>query len=161
MWRQKVTAHYGQGEARNIDAVLQKQGNVLTLVGLTPIDTVAFVVQQNGLKVSFDNRTGEKVPFDPQFILQDIQRVFFPWLDGDTNPRTATMGDETITERLEQGSVIERTFTRTDAPSLPPLTVTRSPASPGCPPTEAQLDNPWFGYRLTIETIDAGEACSK
>ncbi len=37
MWRQKVTAKWGKSESRSFVAVLQKQGERLSLLGLSPM----------------------------------------------------------------------------------------------------------------------------
>ena len=151
-WRQRVTVSYGERSPRSFDAVLHKQGDRLSLVGLTPLNTVTFVVQQVGLEVSFDNRTGEPLPFDGRHILQDVQRVYFPWLEG---PATAGIREgeahgERVTERLEGVQVVERTFQRVDRP--PVRVVYEGLRGPGQPPARVILKNERYDYRLIIET---------
>ena len=152
-WRQRVTVQYGDNAARSFDAVLQKKGAVLSLVGLTPINTVTFLVRQEGTNVTFDNRTGQSLPFDGRHILQDVQRVFFPWLTEDVvdGTRTGVVLGETVTERLRSGRVVERVF---DRDGLPSVRVALNPADrPGSGPAPtAVLTNDRYGYRLVIAT---------
>ncbi|MEE9385777.1 MAG: DUF3261 domain-containing protein [Nannocystaceae bacterium] len=54
MWRQRVTARWEEG-CRGFDAVLQEQGSVLTLLGLPPMGTAAFVIVLGGEQLSFHN----------------------------------------------------------------------------------------------------------
>ena len=150
-WRQRVTVRYGERQPRSFDAVLQKQGDRMLLVGLTPINTVTFVVEQRGREVAFDNRTGQELPFDGRYILQDVQRVFAPWLSGPevSGRRVGERFGERIEERLVDGRVVERTFRRGQQP---PIRVQLKVGPVGTPAPQAILENPRFGYRLTIET---------
>src|ERR1700722_8658280 len=74
--RQRIVASY-EGHAFGFDAVLQKRGNELTLLGLTPFGSRAFVVTQKGADVSFQNYVGTALPFPPRYMLIDVHRVFF------------------------------------------------------------------------------------
>ena len=154
-WRQRVSVQYGDRSPRSFDAVLQKKGDRLSLVGLTPLNTVTFLVEQRGQDVRFDNRTGQALPFDGRHILQDVQRVFFPWLTGPVadGHRAGAVLDEQVSERWERGRLVERTFAQTGRPSV---RVTFSGAVSGpsehAPPARAVLENQRYGYRLVIET---------
>src|SRR5580692_2625254 len=64
--RQKIVASY-EGHSFGFDAVLQKRGNELTLLGLTPFGSRAFVVTQKGTEVSFQNYVGTALPFPPKY----------------------------------------------------------------------------------------------
>ena len=151
VWRQRVTVQYADRPARSFDAVLQKRGETMSLVGLTPINTVTFIVEQRDMAVTFDNRTGQTLPFDGRYILQDVQRVYFPWLVGPTEDgvRSGAMLGESVSERLVAGRVVERRFERD---GFPPVIVTLEGGSAGNPPERAVLDNPRYRYRLSIET---------
>lgn len=156
MVRQRVTAHWGDGASRGFDAVLQKQGGVLKLVGLTPMSTVAFVVTQDGDAVTMENKTDQVLPFPPRFILLDVQRVLFPWLSAShtsDGQRAGNVGEELVVERFVGDALVERTFERRDGvpPGVIRVTYQGWDAGPHAP-RRAQLDNGWFGYRLVIET---------
>jgi hypothetical protein len=132
-----VTARYGEGETHRFDAVLQKQGDTLLLLCLTPLQSVAFQLRQTGTEVWFENRTGHEMPFDPRYILQDIQRAFFPQTDRD---------GEAVEEEHDGGTLRRRTFRRTSGD--PPGTIEVRYDGP-----VVTLMNGWFGYELRIERI--------
>src|SRR3984957_6161727 len=101
--RQRIVASY-EGHAFGFDAVLQKRGNELTLLGLTPFGSRAFIVTQKGADVSFQNYVGASLPFRPQYMLIDVHRVFLQTgPPGDAAPyeggRTFSSADENVTER--------------------------------------------------------------
>lgn len=147
-WQQTVTVRYGKQAPRSFDAVLEKSGAELRLVGVTPIGTVTFVAEAIGTEVRFENRTGEALPFDGSHILRDVQRVFFPWLHGPfvEGHRAGAHGGLTVKERREEGVLVERTFHDAEG-----LVATVRFQSPGEPPAKAQLESR-LGYRLTLET---------
>lgn len=156
-WRQRVTVRYADQPSRSFDAVLEKKGPQLSLVGLTPINTVTFVVEQRGLDVRFDNRTGRDLPFDGRHILQDVQRVFFPWLLGAEHAgvREGQVLGEYVTEQVRAGSVVQRRF---DRPGMKSVVVTLDGVRDGVdPPARAVLDNERYGYRLIIETAKSDD----
>src|SRR5690606_31057451 len=72
LWQQRVTARWGDEEAQGFDAALQRQGDTLTLVGLTPMGSKAFVVTQRGEALTFDNDSGRDMPFPPRYIMLDV-----------------------------------------------------------------------------------------
>ncbi|MEE9385378.1 MAG: DUF3261 domain-containing protein [Nannocystaceae bacterium] len=151
MWRQRVTARWEAG-SRGFDAVLQKQGGVLTLLGLTPMGTAAFVIVLDGGQLSFDNHTHQELPFPPRYIMLDVQRVFFPWLA--PGQRQGRVGNEYVEESWIDGRLTQRTFRRLDDNPAGKIQVTYNNWERGAAaPREAVLDNLWFGYQLIIETI--------
>lgn len=156
LYQQRVTARWGGGEARGFDAALQKRGDVLTLVGLTPMGTKAFVVTQTGDEVVLDNTSGQDMPFPPRYIMLDVQRVLFPWLEGEPphdGAREGEVGGERVVETWHEGELVERCFVRLDHQPEGRLCVSYEGWAPGeAAPRRAVLDNAWFGYRLEIET---------
>jgi hypothetical protein len=159
--RQKVVATYGD-VSRSFDAVLQKRGDELTLLGLTPFGTRAFVLTQKGADVSFQTFVGDTVPFPPRYMLIDVQRVFFapaglagPAPDGD-GTRQVTRDGEVVTEAWHAGRLVQRTFVRSD--SRPPGAISvdyegGGMAQDGTPPRLVVFTNGWYGYRLDITTV--------
>lgn len=150
-WRQRVTVSYPDASPRTFDAVLEKSADTLSLVGLTPINTVMFVIEQNGTEATLDNRTGEALPFDATYVLRDVQRVFFPWLDG---VRAGEVDGVAVTEEIRSdGRVVSRTFRM---PGEGAVVVTFDGLrAPGEPPERAVLEDARYGYRLEIETAPA------
>lgn len=156
-WRQQVTAKWPNG-TRGFDAVLSKEGNKLVLVGLGPMDTPGFVltVESSG-ELTVENHTQQPIPFDPKFVLLDVQRAFYPWFPSPlkNGQRTVTSGDDVVTETWSNGNLDSRIFTRVTGKPAGTLVVSYSGWSPGNrAPRRAVLQNGWFGYTLTIETVD-------
>jgi hypothetical protein len=158
LWQQRVTARWGDGEQRGFDAALQKHGDTLVLVGLTPLGTKAFVVTQRGEAISVDNDSGQRMPFPPRYIMLDVQRVFFPWLAGEAwsgeQTRSGEVAGERVSERFESGHLRERCFERLDGQPAGRLCVSYEGWEAGLEaPVRAVLDNTWFGYRIEIDTL--------
>ena len=154
--RQKLTATSAKG-AGSFEAVLQKQPGTLTLVGLTPYGSRAFLLQQTRGDVSFTKYIPRDLPFAPTFLLLDIHRVLATWICPPlvTGDRSGQAGDETIHERWQDGKLIERTFT--NAKAQPPGTITITyagyGASNGATATHITLRNARLDYRVDIETV--------
>jgi len=136
--------------------VLQKKGDAITLIGLTPFGTRAFVLEQNGLEVKFTSYIGD-VPFPPRYILQDIERVYFGGLEGaplTDGEHVAERDGEKIREVWREGKLQQRDFTRLDGD--PPGTmaiVYQGGMAGGTSAPEIDIDNGWVGYRLSIVTL--------
>lgn len=156
-WEQRVTAQWGQGSRRGFDAVLSKVGDELLLVGLSPMKTPGFVLRWAGGTLELDNRSPETLPFEPRYIMLDVQRVFFPWIPGPPphdGEREHHVRGEHVTERWADGRLQERRFVRDDARPPGVITVRYEGWQDGQDaPARAVLENGWFGYSLTIETI--------
>lgn len=156
VWQQRVTAHWGDGEQRGFDAAIQRQGDTLTVIGLSPLGQPGFVVTLQDGQVALTNQTDMEVPFPPRFVLLDVQRTFWPWLAGPTGgEREAVVAGERVRERHVGGRLVERTFTRLDGQPAGTITVTYdwTDTGPGrIAPKRATLANGWFGYRLVIDT---------
>jgi hypothetical protein len=156
--RQKLTATSPKGGG-SFEAVLQKAPGTLTLVGLTPYGSRAFLLQQTKGDVQFTKYVPRDMPFAPTFMLLDIHRVLDRWLGAPlaSGERSGHVGDETIHERWQDGNLIERTFTSTRSnPTMPPGTITISyvgyPA--GSPiATHITLRNARLDYRIDIDTV--------
>lgn len=156
-WRQRVTAQWGSQQARTFDAVLTKTDGELLLLGLGPMGTPGFVLRLRSGAVEFENHSPQKVPFDPQYIVLDVERVFFPWIPGplEDGVRTHVAHGEQITETWHAGNLQQRTFQRLEGGPQGVITVTYSGWAEGSrAPARAELENGWFGYRLTIETLE-------
>jgi hypothetical protein len=153
--RQKLNATSPKGGG-SFEAVLQKTPGALTLVGLTPYGSRAFLLQQTKGDVQFTKYVPRELPFAPTFMLLDIHRVLGRWL-GPPLPageRSGQVGGETIRERWQDGNLVERTFT--NATSKPPGTITISYAgyAAGSPfATRITLRNARLDYRIDIDTV--------
>ena len=157
--RQKLSAKFGD-QTQGFEAVLQKQGDQLKLVGLTPFGTKAFLLEQDGLEVKFTSYMPRELPFPPRYILQDVHRVYFgglgkgalvPLPDGE---HTAQRDGETIAETWRDGRLLERRFTRVAADPPGVITVVYEGGMAGpTSPKVIRIDNGWLGYQLVIETV--------
>jgi hypothetical protein len=153
---QKLTARF-QGQTRSMDAVLQKEGDLLTLIGMTPFGSKAFVLQQQGVEVSFKSYVAFEMPFPPKYILLDIQRVYFAGLEGAPLPdgeHTDQRDGEQIVEVWQGGRLLRRTFTRLSGDPAGAITVTyQGGMAGGISPAKVEIDNGWVGYQLSINTV--------
>lgn len=171
VWQQHVVATWpgagGELQERGFDAAVQRRGDTLVVVGLSPVGAVGFAITQEADSVSVVNHIPEQMVIPPRFILLDVQRAFFPWSeetirDGDGEVVTVRDGEQ-ITERYVAGRIAERTFARTSGEPAGVVHIDYEWSDAAWAlPERAVLDNHWFGYRLTITTssetrINAGE----
>ena len=128
--RQKLTASSAKGGG-SFEAVLQKAPGTLTLVGLTPYGSRAFLLQQTKGGV-LGTWLGPPLP---------------------SGERSGQHGDEAIHERWQDGKLIERTFSSTK--SNPPGTITISYDGYGASgiATHITLRNARLDYRIDIDTV--------
>jgi hypothetical protein len=159
LMRQRVTIQWNGREA-DFDAVLQKRGAQLLLLGLGPMDRVGFRLVLEDGRVEFENRTGRELPFDPDRILLDVQRVFYPWLERDAGcgscDRHGSRDGIEITERIEAGRLEERRFRVPDRVDVADVVVRYEDwMEDGLAPRRAVLANGWRGYALRVETSSA------
>lgn len=159
-WRQQVTAEWPSG-TQTFDAVLSKEGTSLLLVGLGPMDTPGFVLRVDEAgALSVDNHTGKPIPFDPKFVLLDVQRTFYPWFARplERGQRNVTAGGESVTEFWLNNRLLKRTFERPSAKTSGKVIVSYEGWADGHrAPRKAVLTNGWYGYTLTIETLDQSD----
>jgi hypothetical protein len=159
LWQQRVTASWGEDGRRGFDAALQKRGDELTLIGLSPMGSPGFVIQMRGPHISSRNETDEDMPFPPRFMLLDVQRVFFPWLAEDGAAREdglyeGNIEGERVVETVRGGRLVERCFSRLDGRPEGEITIRYEWGQEAWKgPSRAVLDNGWFGYGLAIETL--------
>jgi len=163
--QQRVTMQWN-GREESFGAVLQKRGSELMLLGLGPMNSVGFRLALADGKVSFENRTGRDLPFVPERILLDVQRVFYPWIDEAQSPRCSRCdrhgsrdGFE-IVERIGASALEERRFVVRDGPlgaERRTEIVVRYEGWIEDPrvPARAILSNGRFGYELLVETTSA------
>jgi len=154
MRRQRISAQWKDGGG-SFEAVLQKQGNRLLLVGLAPWGSKAFVLEQNGLEVTFRSYVDRELPFPPRNLLLDIHRTYFmgipgaPLADGE---HAAERDGERVVERWAGGRLAERRFARLDGRPPGEIVVVFAQDDSAAVP-RVELQNGWFGYRLSIETL--------
>jgi hypothetical protein len=141
--------------------VLQKRAGELILVGLSPLGQPGFVLrlrEQGALEV--ENRSGRDLPFEPGYVLADVQRVFFPWLPEPPanfqGERQGQRADSAVFERYQEGRLVARRFERQTPAGTERVSIeyTSPPSAGQDAPLRVVLDNPLLGYSLTIETVE-------
>ncbi len=151
--RQRLHGKFGARQF-DVDCVLQVVHGKLTIVGLTPFGSRAFVLTQTGLRYEFEQMLAGHLPFDPVRILEDVHRVFFRGLPSSRENlvRGVQAGDRVL-ERWSGGVLRERTFERIDR--NPPGVIRVTYLGPSAPlvPVRVRLDNQRHGYTLDIETV--------
>ncbi len=155
MLRQRLRGSY-QDHDLSLDVVVQLAQGKLTLVGLTPFGSRAFVLEQVGTETRFEKFVSREIPFDPNYVLNDVHRVFFRGLSG---PRpdgvhSEERHDEKVTETWRAGVLAERRFERLDGdPAGAVIARFSGKPAPVIAP-EVTLENQWFGYTLRITSSD-------
>lgn len=137
---------------------MRKEGSELSLIGLTPLNTVLFVAEVRGTRVRFENRTGKDLPFDGSHILRDVQRAFFPWLKKpfSEGTRAGDIHGTRIWEREERGRLLERVFTPTEG-GIVRVAYSWSGLGSGTGVVpRVVLEDEGRDYRLVIETVPEG-----
>ena len=156
MLRQKISAVFQETKEISFEAVLQKVGDKLTLLGLTPFGSRAFLLEQQGTEISFTNYVGKELPFPPKYILLDIQRTLHVEEARADGTHAIETADETVQETWLGGRIMERRVRRRDEQPRGELVITYDGGMPpGDPPPRMRFENGWFGYRLTIETTES------
>ncbi len=153
---QRVSVRWEGGE-ESFDAVVQKQGDSLLLLGLGPMNAVGFTLSLEGEALKFENRSGRELPFEPVRILADVQRAFYPWIE----PRPAcskcehrtTRDGIVIVERFKEKGLDQRAFAIEGQPEIGEVVIQYAGWFDGFPiARHVVLVNNWFGYELIIET---------
>lgn len=145
---------------QSLQTALQHRSDTLTLIGLTPLGTRAFVLQQEGLEVSFTSSLPEdqELPFPPRFILYDIQRTLLPVLDDrplNDGEHRLQLDDEVVVEEWQNHRLQERRFRRRrgDPPGELVITYNDEGFVYGEAPGSIEIDNGWLGYHLSLTTL--------
>lgn len=157
MVRQTLTIHAtrdGKPVTAELDAVLQKRGGELLVLGLGPMDTKAFTLTQRESTIAFDQYMGPPLAFSPRDMIVDIHRVFFKRLPGPPpdGTRRGELDGEHVEETWQGGELRAIRYTR------PGFTgAVRVELGPGCKPARcepetATLHNEWFRY--TVDIVD-------
>jgi hypothetical protein len=147
-----------------LDAVVQKQGDTLVIVGLGPMKSRAFTLTQRGRRIEFEQFMGPRLPFSPRNILVDVHRVYFkalPRPEGvqDSGVVRGELDGERVEERWERGELRTRRFSRPGSGLRGAVRVEYGPGCRAgrCEPASVTVHNEWFGYTLSI-TNDQYEA---
>lgn len=152
MARQEVTGVFG-GEEHRFEAVFQKQGLELTVIGLTPFGTKAFVLVQEGLNLRFEDNMPKdrKLRLKPRFLLADVHHAFL--VSGTPGEWTPALGGEEVLEEVQAGRLVSRTFRKVgEEEPIVRVTYEGTIGDAGFPRT-AHVKSLLYGYTLDIETV--------
>lgn len=173
--RQSLTVRARQGGKPDgeivegqLDAVLQKQGDTLLILGFGPMNVKAFTLTQRGDKIELVQFMGPDLPFSPRNVIVDVHRIYFKRLPPAPTPPappgspaapasgTAVLRGELDGEHVEEtwqdGELRQAIFTRPNSRFRGAVRVELGPgcARARCEPETATLRNDWFDYTLTI-----------
>lgn len=149
--QQQLTFERGE-VTQTLQTALQRQGDTLTLIGLTPMGTRAFVLTQTGDEVTFTSHLPEDrpLPFPPRQVLLDIQRTLLPVVGPGRLDDGEHEGDG-VTERWRGGRLRERRFRTAEGEVV--IRYGDEGYLFGERPGRLEVDNGPMGYRLTLETL--------
>lgn len=162
-WRQTIEAEYpnpkqpNAHETNSLEVVLQKQGNILTMVGLTPLGTRAFVARQEGVNVITEGPHNDALPFPPALVFLDVNRSLFVGINTTSLPdgwHTQQSHGAQIKDLWKGGLLVQRELS--DPVQNTTLRIHYSPGyKGGLAPATVTLMNTRFRYRLTITTLQS------
>jgi len=157
--RQRLTVHArrdGQPVDGQFDAIVQKQGDTLLIVGFGPMNVKAFTLEQRGDRIEFTQFFGPELPFSPRNVVVDVHRVFFKRLPpppaGHSGTVRGELDGETVEETWQDGELRRAVFTRPGSALRGAVRVELAPGCTpaACEPASATLRNDWFDYSLAI-----------
>lgn len=168
MWRQSIRAHYrepdGSKGSVRFEAIVQKRGPVLSVLGMTPFGTRAFLIEQRGQSIQTRKFIDAESPLPSRFMLIDIHRTFFGGITAEAHAGAdhraggwiaVEQDGEEVRERHAYGKLLERRFRRLDGRPEGEIRIRYGDGFHDLqPPRHVELDNRWFGYRLEIETLE-------
>jgi hypothetical protein len=150
---QRVRGKYGTQDVA-FECVVQLSQGKLTVTGITPYATRAFVIEQDGVEVRSEAFMLRDVWFDPLQVLYDVHRAFFRGL-----PAAQTNGvheqldhGEFVRELWQDGHLVERRFHALEtSASLIVISFEGAPAPLIAP--RMRLYNLHYSYWLEIENV--------
>ena len=158
--RQTITIHAvhdGKPVDGQLDAVLQKQGDTLAIVGFGPMNVKAFTLTQRGEQIEFTQYVGPEVPFSPRNVVVDVHRILFKRLQAPAEASysgviTGELDGEHVEETWRDGQLRQAVFTRPGSSFQGAVRVELGPGCTpaACEPETANLTNEWFAYSLAI-----------
>lgn len=180
--RQQIHGVWNEREF-GLECVVQKQGTKLTVVGLTPFGTKAFVLTQSGSDIQYQPILTQAEALPPEFIVADIHRSLL-WASPGADPmdsgaaadpqsgaarprslvasfagrgtgeRSAQWRGERVTEHWQANALVWRSFEDPDRARQWSVEFGElEPTLAGLPGTMT-IDNGWFGYRLSIRNLE-------
>lgn len=150
--RQRVTiVPADNGDAQTFESVLQVHCGELTLVGLTPMGTKAFVLRHDGRSLDADFIAVDEPPFDPKFIIRDVVATLLSE-DAPVDERPAVR--EHSCGEGDSGPVVRVTYPLgwPRGPRAPDSVATWAPVAP----PSVELRHGAYAYTVRAVTLDGG-----
>lgn len=158
MARQELTVSPERGEPHTFQGVLQKRGNTLTLLALTPFGTRAFAVEQHGHDVRSQSYVDQPLPMSPEHIIADVNCALFPYFgapSSGTSEREANVGGVIVFERWLNGYLVERRLHERDPGSSDAIVVRYEYGSDDrLLPVRIELANSRLRYSIAVLTLE-------
>jgi hypothetical protein len=155
VWRQRIDVRFKE-RRESFSAVIEKRGDHLILLGLTPFGSRAFALEQRGSRATFTPYIDIQLPFSPLYILADVHRAFFRGLAGaplSDGWHEGVADDERIRERWAEGRLFEREYRSLDHSGNMVSIQYREGMLGFSPSPTIELTSRRFGYALTITTL--------
>jgi hypothetical protein len=155
VWRQRIAVQF-EKRHESFSAVIEKRGDHLILLGLTPFGTRAFALEQTAGVARFTPYMDLTLPFSPLYMLADVHRAFFRGLPGAPLAdgwHEATLDGEQVREHWQGGLLLEREYkSLQDRGNAVQIRYGAGMAGLK-PPAQIQLHSQRFGYTLDITTL--------
>ncbi len=154
--RLSITAvREGRPFTGELEAVVQKSGDTLTIIGLGPMSVRAFSLVQRADRIEVEQHLGGELPFSPRNVVVDVHRVYWKRLPGPPpvdGVRRGSLDGEELEETWRGGELVALSFSRPGA-FEGSVRVELGPgcSATACEPASATLYNEWFHYTLEIE----------
>lgn len=133
---------------------VEKRGDELTLVGLSPLGAVVFSVVQTGVELEVDALPASILEVPPENVLRDLHHVLFQGVaSAPADGEVATVqGDTRISEVWSDGRLRRRGFERVSGKPSGEIVVDFV-SDPVEGLAEARIHNGWCGYEATLVTL--------
>jgi hypothetical protein len=155
VWRQRIDVRF-KTRHESFSAVIEKRGDRLLLLGLTPFGSRAFALEQRGKTATFTPYSDLRLPFSPLYVLADVHRAFFRGLPGaplSDGWHEGMQDGERVRERWLAGRLFEREYRGATAAGNTVAILYADGMLGRTPPRSMVLTSQRFGYALTITTL--------
>lgn len=147
-----------RGHTGSFDAVLQKRGGELVMVGLVGGER-AFVLRQTRAGITFEQSFGPPLPFPARDVIRDVHRVYFARLPRSadaptTGVRTGHVGDEDVVETWRDGALAERRFLAPGRADGVTVTYSAGCDDERCAPARVRIVDAPGGTTVTLDSDD-------
>jgi hypothetical protein len=135
---EQLVEGWARGEHFQFRSQLEIDTHHMLVMGFTTFQIKAFVIRYDGKTVEFENFTDRQMPFPPEMILSDIQKVLWPTLPN-----------------RDGWNIVDDTVHKTRLVFFAGQLVTRIQYR-GASPTDGDVElvDLQYGYRLHIRTFN-------